>query len=148
MGQLLADSSSTRPNETHCRSLSNGSSQNGKVSNDSLRYVASNDTDQTGNISTDSLGSYEIVPSQAARTRHMALVDTEPKQDRLVEDLFLPSIPPSDPPTAQDWEDHREIFTKLYRTEGRKLKDAKDIMEKCHSFRATYVFSSSIKPQD
>ncbi|MCJ1401220.1 hypothetical protein MMC11_004432 [Xylographa trunciseda] len=136
-GELHTDAFDTRTNINHDRSLSNVSSQDDVISSNSLHQVTSNDTDQTGNLSTDSLESYEIVPSQADRTERLALTDSETEKDRLVDGFVLPSIPPSDPPTAQDWEDYREIFTKLYRAEGKKLKDVKKIMEERYSFCAT-----------
>jgi hypothetical protein len=45
--------------------------------------------------------------------------------------------PPSNPPTRQDWEVYRTIFTQLYRTENRKLKEVMSIMEAQYSFKAT-----------
>jgi hypothetical protein len=139
IAKLLADPSDTRPNGSLDQSLSHKSTQNGSNSTENLNRITSNVTDQTGNASTDSLESYDVVPSQVARPWHTPLVDIEPEQDRPVEGFVLPAIPPSDPPTAQDWENHREVFTKLYRSQGRKLKDVKDIMEKRYGFRATYI---------
>ncbi|KAF7508934.1 hypothetical protein GJ744_008490 [Endocarpon pusillum] len=40
-------------------------------------------------------------------------------------------------PSAQDWENIKPIFTKLYSTENRTLKDVKAILEKDHGFVAT-----------
>jgi hypothetical protein len=41
--------------------------------------------------------------------------------------------------TAQEWEDIRLIFTKLYQVEDRTLKDVIDILAERHDFRATCV---------
>ena len=40
-------------------------------------------------------------------------------------------------PSAQDWENIKPIFTKLYSTENRALKEVKTILEEDHSFVAT-----------
>jgi len=45
--------------------------------------------------------------------------------------------PPSNPPTRQDWEDYRTIFTELYRTKNRSLKDVVSIMADQYNFKAT-----------
>ncbi len=44
---------------------------------------------------------------------------------------------PSHPPTRQDWENHRTIFTRLYRTEDRSLKEVMSIMADQYKFKAT-----------
>jgi len=45
--------------------------------------------------------------------------------------------PPSNPPTRQDWEAYRTIFTELYRTENRSLKEVISIMADQYNFKAT-----------
>jgi len=45
--------------------------------------------------------------------------------------------PPSYPPTRQDWEDYRAVFTQLYRTEDRSLKEVMSIMASQYKFKAT-----------
>lgn len=45
--------------------------------------------------------------------------------------------PPSDPPTRRDWEAYRTIFTHLYRTENRSLKEVMSIMADQYKFKAT-----------
>ena len=52
---------------------------------------------------------------------------------------------PTKPPTSEDWQLHRAIFTRLYRTEGKSLKQAKAIMQTKYDFHATYVHLTSIK---
>jgi hypothetical protein len=44
---------------------------------------------------------------------------------------------PSDPPTRQDWEAYRAIFTQLYRTENRSLKEVMSVMADQYKFKAT-----------
>lgn len=44
---------------------------------------------------------------------------------------------PNDPPTRQDWEAYRAIFTQLYRAENRSLKDVVSFMADQYSFKAT-----------
>jgi len=44
---------------------------------------------------------------------------------------------PSNPPTRQDWEAHRTIFTELYRTKSRSLKEVISIMADQYNFKAT-----------
>ena len=45
--------------------------------------------------------------------------------------------PPSYPPTAKDWEAYRPLFTQLYSTENRTLKEVMDILRTQYNFRAT-----------
>ena len=47
---------------------------------------------------------------------------------------------PSRPPTCQDWQAYRVVFTLLYRTEGRSLRKTKAILQERYGFQATYVF--------
>ncbi|KAH8679615.1 hypothetical protein BGZ60DRAFT_400330 [Tricladium varicosporioides] len=47
----------------------------------------------------------------------------------------LPS--PSNPPTRQDWGVYRAIFTRLYCTENRSLREVITIMADQHNFKAT-----------
>jgi hypothetical protein len=41
------------------------------------------------------------------------------------------------PPTAQDWEDIRHIFTQLYSVENQELKAVMRILQVKHGFHAT-----------
>jgi hypothetical protein len=45
--------------------------------------------------------------------------------------------PPSNPPTRQDWEAYRAIFTQLYRIENRSLKEVISVMANQYNFKAT-----------
>jgi Clr5 domain len=47
-----------------------------------------------------------------------------------------PETTESKHPSPQDWDNIRPIFTKLYSTEDRKLKDVKSILERNHGFVA------------
>jgi hypothetical protein len=42
--------------------------------------------------------------------------------------------------TADDWERHRALFTRLYRDENKTLKEVKSIMKEKYGFNATCVF--------
>ena len=48
-----------------------------------------------------------------------------------------PRLAPVYPPTPEDWNNYRDVFTRLYRSEGRTLKDTKATMERLYGFRAT-----------
>lgn len=41
------------------------------------------------------------------------------------------------PPTAKDWDNHRRIFTKLYRGENKTLEQVMEIMRAKYGFKAT-----------
>ena len=43
------------------------------------------------------------------------------------------------PLSAQDWEDQRMTFERLYSTERRSLQEVMEVMEREYGFRATYV---------
>ena len=49
----------------------------------------------------------------------------------------VPLNPPCDPPTADDWLSYRKPFTKIYREQGRTLKEAKNMMKQRYNFNAT-----------
>src|SRR6266498_3152860 len=54
------------------------------------------------------------------------------------------SMPPPLPITRnshrpQDWEDRRSTIKQLYTTEGRTLREVRDIMEQKYGFLATYI---------
>lgn len=44
------------------------------------------------------------------------------------------------PLTAQDWDDQRMTFKRLYVTERKELREVMDIMKQDYGFLATYVF--------
>lgn len=44
---------------------------------------------------------------------------------------------PSKPPTRQDWEAYRSVFTQLYRTENRSLNEVISILADQYSFEAS-----------
>lgn len=48
------------------------------------------------------------------------------------------ALEPPKYPTAQEWDKIKPVFTKLYRTENRPLREVKDILERNHGFVATY----------
>jgi Clr5 domain len=55
-----------------------------------------------------------------------------------------PSVPAPEPsklkrPSPQDWHNIRPVFTKLYSTEDKTLKDVKSILERDHGFVAKYT---------
>ncbi|KAL9107239.1 MAG: hypothetical protein Q9227_007863 [Pyrenula ochraceoflavens] len=70
--------------------------------------------------------------------------------------LNAPRSRPAYPPSTEDWNNHRDVFTQLYRVEGRTLKDTKMIMERLYDFRATVkgqalrfrLFSSAASQQN
>ena len=43
------------------------------------------------------------------------------------------------PPSAQDWEERREVVQRLYYTEGKPLREVMKIMKDEYGFYATYV---------
>lgn len=52
-----------------------------------------------------------------------------------------PSVIATEPPkypNHEDWESIRPVFTKLYSSENRSLKEAKRTLERDHGFIATY----------
>jgi Clr5 domain len=64
----------------------------------------------------------------------------------IMENLTAPSgVPTREPPiyhshrplSAQDWEDQRQTFERLYVTERKKLREVMEIMERDHGFLAT-----------
>ena len=59
------------------------------------------------------------------------------RHEGVIEEPSRPLTQPSDPPTAENWDSHRAIFTKVYRSEGRTLKDVKSIMATRYGFIAT-----------
>lgn len=71
--------------------------------------------------------------------------EQQPKGSQINVKVVAPSLaaethllpPPGNPPTPRDWEAYRAIFTRLYFTEGRKLRDVMAIMEGQHNFHAT-----------
>ena len=100
-----------------------------------------------GNISTDSLNSWEVVSALPDEKNHASPKGKQPQSpdsrgqspaapDQIADEFTLPSRRPSDPPTARDWNDHRGIFTNLYRHESRTLKDVRLIMEERYGFKA------------
>ena len=46
---------------------------------------------------------------------------------------------PANPPTPQDWESYRPLFTKLYREENRPWKEVQVILERGYGFKARYA---------
>ena len=53
--------------------------------------------------------------------------------------MFLDYLPvPSNPPTVQDWQSYRQLFTRLYRDENRPWHEVQLIMEKDYGFKARY----------
>ncbi|KAH6671171.1 hypothetical protein B0J14DRAFT_656155 [Halenospora varia] len=62
--------------------------------------------------------------------------DRDPNAD-LDQDAIQVLPQPSDPPTRRDWEAYRTIFTHLYRTENRSLKEVMSIMADQYKFKAT-----------
>lgn len=53
-----------------------------------------------------------------------------------------PLLPtPAYPPTQQDWDNYRDIFTRLYQVEDRSLKEVKELLQQHYGFRATLVMS-------
>jgi Clr5 domain len=61
-------------------------------------------------------------PTLAYRSRSTGFIEPEPVKN----------------PNNQDWEDIRPIFTRLYSTENKWLKDVQDILSREHGFVATY----------
>ena len=57
--------------------------------------------------------------------------------DNLDQDAIQALPLPSDPPTRQDWDAYRTIFTHLYRTENKPLKDIMSITADQYKFKAT-----------
>jgi hypothetical protein len=47
------------------------------------------------------------------------------------------------PDAASGWQPHRDTITRLYRDEGRPLKEVMVIMAEQHGFKATQVYSPS-----
>jgi hypothetical protein len=47
--------------------------------------------------------------------------------------------------TAEDWERHRPLFTRLYRDENKTLKKVKSIMKEKYGFNATWASPISIR---
>jgi Clr5 domain len=43
------------------------------------------------------------------------------------------------PPTAEEWERHRSLFTRLYVGENATLKEVRQILARDHGFHATFV---------
>jgi hypothetical protein len=43
------------------------------------------------------------------------------------------------PPTAEEWERHRSLFTRLYVGENTTLKEVRQILARDHGFHATFV---------
>lgn len=53
-----------------------------------------------------------------------------------------PLLPaPAYPPTQQDWDNYRDIFTRLYQVQDRPLKEVKELLEQHYGFKATLVIS-------
>jgi hypothetical protein len=48
-----------------------------------------------------------------------------------------PTPPVTYPPSAKDWENHRRIFTDLYRVENKTLDQVMEIMKNEYGFKAT-----------
>src|SRR5271155_5864971 len=54
-----------------------------------------------------------------------------------------PLLPtPAYPPTQQDWDNYRDIFTRLYQVEDRPLNEVKELLEQHYGFKATLVIST------
>lgn len=52
--------------------------------------------------------------------------------------LDQPLLPvPSYPPSRNDWDSYRAIFTQLYQVEDKPLKVAKELLEAQYGFKAT-----------
>jgi Clr5 domain len=83
---------------------------------------------------SDNIHSFVMGPGQQPR---LILCPTSLHEDSSHGDNDATLRPPSNPPTAQDWENHRKLFTKIYRDQGRTLKKAKAVMEDQYSFIAT-----------
>jgi len=47
------------------------------------------------------------------------------------------ALEPPKHPTVEDWDKIKPVFTKLYRTENKPLKDVQSIIEQHHGFVAT-----------
>jgi hypothetical protein len=54
-----------------------------------------------------------------------------------VERNHVRNWPSREPVTAEDWEDHRALFTQLYITENRSLREVMRIMKENFGFAAT-----------
>jgi hypothetical protein len=86
--------------------------------------------------------SFSITPMQATLTAYDRCVS-----QIMDSSLDTPSLPPprpvirdSRPPlSAQDWEDQRMTFERLYSAERRSLREVMEILEQGYGFRATYV---------
>lgn len=50
---------------------------------------------------------------------------------------------PSNPPTVQDWQSFRPLFTRLYKDENRPWKEVQAILERDHGFKARHVSPSN-----
>jgi Clr5 domain len=51
---------------------------------------------------------------------------------------------PATYPSVQDWGKIKLVFTRLYRTEGRTLKDVRTILQRDYGFVATYMPSTTL----
>jgi len=51
----------------------------------------------------------------------------------------VPTPPAKYPPTSQDWENHRHIFTRLYSFENKTLDQVMEVMKNDYQFKATSV---------
>lgn len=81
-------------------------------------------------------------PSVVAPTEHPEWPEhPEHQQHQQYQQQAEPSEPPEPQryPSAEDWKKIRPVFTNLYSTEDKTLKDVKEIIERDHGFVATYV---------
>lgn len=114
--------------------------------------------------SSDSDDSFDIVPPQTSDRNIAQASETQTMRTRIPPGGFTtPSLPSdssyeelaveeqrsadnvaslprraNDPPSAEDWENHRNIFLKHYIYECRTLKNARAIMASRYGFKATY----------
>lgn len=97
------------------------------TSESSFENVGDNGGSQSDfSASGDSLSSYIVIPSQGGES---------PSRRSNSQGSGSPLPLPSNPPTAQDWDNHRMAFTELYR--GKTLKEARALMGERYSFYAS-----------
>jgi len=85
---------------------------------------------------SDGPGYYEAQSSQSAQAQSAQPIYPTEEFPQDPQQSLGPPLP-NYPPTAEDWQTHRAIFTQLYNIENRTLKDVMQIMEGRFGFRAT-----------
>ena len=73
-------------------------------------------------------------PKSAIQTKDGSQVMNAAVDPRQPADRDLPI--PNRPPTAEDWQAYRNIFTQLYRVENKTLKEVMGVMKEQYHFRA------------